>query len=198
MDYTSHIFKEKNTFSELFFLHIMLNHNLDYLVVAQLNIFHILWFSVQIMFQRFHSFFIYAKSSVAVSIFKMECVLGNSCLSVAFGWQQSEFKKYTTWRHLDTMTFFCIPYFKRCSTWINHLPSCLIHLSFNFLHHGFSNFHFRWKRQGFFKLFCNSCTILLLKLFIQVLSNKIVLVLQRSMFYQPKFLCLFDVKNIFL
>ena len=101
-----------------------------------------------------------------------------------------------SWHH----DIFFMAYLKRCSTWINHLHfmGCLTHLSFNFSRHGFCTFCFRWKRRGFFKLFCKSFTILLLKFFIQVLNNTIGFILQRTTYYQPKFLCLFDVNNIFL
>ena len=55
LDCFSH-FQGKNT-SKLLILHIMLTRNLDHLLVAQLNIFHILPFSIYV-FQRSHPFFI--------------------------------------------------------------------------------------------------------------------------------------------
>ena len=54
LDCVSH-FQGKNT-SELLILRVMLTHNLDYLLVTQLNIFHLLPFSMYV-FQRFHPFF---------------------------------------------------------------------------------------------------------------------------------------------
>ena len=138
-------------------------------------------FFVYIIFQRFLPFFVYAKAynrcfSLSVSIFKMEGVVGSRLLSVAFHRQETESKKYATRRHLDSITWFCIPYFKSCSTWINHLPfmGCLIHLAFNFSGHGFHNFHLKWKRQGFFKLSYKSCTILLLKTLSNCLTIRLV------------------------
>ena len=54
LDWFSH-FQGKGT-SELLILRVMLTDNLDYLLVAQLNIFHILLFAMYV-FQRFHPFF---------------------------------------------------------------------------------------------------------------------------------------------
>ena len=54
LDWFSH-FQGKGT-SELLILRVMLTDNLDYLLVAQLNIFHILPFSMYV-FQRFHPSF---------------------------------------------------------------------------------------------------------------------------------------------
>ena len=39
----------------------MLTHNLDYLLITQVNISHILTFSMYV-FQRLHPFFMYAKA----------------------------------------------------------------------------------------------------------------------------------------
>ena len=77
LDWFSH-FQGKGT-SELLILRVMLTHNLDYILVAQLNIFHILPFSMYVFqllnliffiychflcmcFKDFIRFFIYSKT----------------------------------------------------------------------------------------------------------------------------------------
>ena len=66
LDSFSH--SQGNNTSELLILCAMLTHNLDYLLVTQLNISHILTFSMYV-FQRLHPFFYLCKSLKLMFLF---------------------------------------------------------------------------------------------------------------------------------